>query len=99
MFYIYFLFSESSGKFYVGHTNDVSRRFKEHNNPIHSTYTSKYLPWILKGYFPVNLLRGDAVRVENFIKKQKSKKFIEKILENINNNEFVLNFVSKVLKE
>ena len=98
MFYIYFLFSETSQKYYVGYSNDVLRRLNEHNNPIHVTYSSKHLPWILKGYFAVSSNRGEAMRVERFIKKQKSRKFIEKILENITNKEFLSRLLSNALK-
>lgn len=32
MFYVYVLKSKRNGKCYIGSTNDLKRRFKEHNN-------------------------------------------------------------------
>ena len=36
-------------KFYVGLTNDLKRRFSEHNEGK-ETHSRKYLPWRLKTY-------------------------------------------------
>ena len=80
MFYIYFLYSNSSDVYYVGHSNDVYRRLLEHNESEHTTYTSKHRPWELEYFFSVNGNRSDAIKIEKFIKKQKSKKLIVKII-------------------
>ena len=80
MFYIYFLYSPDYDKYYVGHTDNVSRRIKEHNNSNNLTYTCKYRPWQLTYNFKVSESRGDALKIEKFIKKQKSRKLIEKII-------------------
>ncbi len=80
MFYIYFLYSETSDKYYVGHSNDPERRVVEHNTKDFNTFTKKWAPWILAFYFPVSDNRGDAMKIERFIKKQKSRKLIETII-------------------
>jgi len=80
MFYIYILFSESSRIYYVGYTNDVERRLAEHNDDAYHKFTSKHRPWVLKRFFPVSDIRGEAVKVERYIKKQKSRRFIEQLV-------------------
>ncbi|MCK4661689.1 MAG: GIY-YIG nuclease family protein [Bacteroidales bacterium] len=77
MFYIYILYSKKSDKYYVGYTDNVQRRLKEHNNPQKTKYTSKHLPWELISSFKVGNNKGIAMKIEKFIKKQKSKKFIQ----------------------
>ena len=79
-FFIYILYSASSGKYYVGHTNNIERRVYEHNNPISNKYTSSSIPWELKISFSVSNDRGEAMKIEKYIKKQKSKIFIEKLI-------------------
>ena len=79
MFYIYILHSEDSGAYYTGFTEDVHRRVWEHNNSTHTTFTSKNRPWILVAAFSVSCDMGIALKAERFIKKQKSRAFIEKI--------------------
>ncbi len=95
MYYVYILYSGVSDKYYVGHTDDVVRRLKEHNELSESSYTSKHRPWTLKAYFQISEDRGLAMRVERFIKKQKSRKFIEKILDN-NDIGFILDRLGPV---
>ena len=81
MFYIYILFSESADKYYIGHTDNPARRLKEHNTLIKNSYTFKYRPWILKGCFEVSESRGEAQKIENYLKRMKSRKLIEKLIE------------------
>ncbi len=78
MFYIYILYSPSSDKYYVGYSNDYQRRLIEHNTTERITYTSKHRPWFLKAAFEC-LSESEAMKIEKFIKKQKSRKFIETI--------------------
>ena len=83
MFFIYILESISDGHLYVGHTNDLSRRVDEHNWSDHPTFTSKHRPWRLLAAFEVSTDRGTAMKAEKFIKKQKSRVFINKICESV----------------
>jgi len=80
MYYIYFIYSKSSEKYYLGYTNDPERRLIEHNTKDFNTYTKKHRPWELAHSLPVSDIRGDAVKIERFIKKQKSRNLIEKII-------------------
>jgi putative endonuclease len=80
MYYIYILYSSGSDLFYVGHSDDPWRRLEEHNNSPHCTFTSKHRPWEIAGIFQAGEKRADAVQVERFIKNQKSRSFIEKLV-------------------
>lgn len=44
--HVYILYSTKLNKFYVGSTNDLSRRLQQHNTG-QSNYTSAGIPWIL----------------------------------------------------
>jgi putative endonuclease len=87
MFCIYILYSESSDRYYVGYTNDVSRRLDEHNTSPHNTYTSKHRPWILKKAISIGEERGVAIRLERAIKSGKSRILIERIVHEVENAE------------
>ena len=51
MHYVYLLESQNEfGRFYVGLTNNLKRRFEEHNAGK-SIHTNKYMPWRLRSYF------------------------------------------------
>jgi len=79
-YYIYILFSQKSGKYYVGHSNDPFRNVYEHNTKPINTYTSKNRPWSLVAVFFCPGEKSDAMKMEKFIKMQKSRQFIEKII-------------------
>jgi putative endonuclease len=96
MFQIYILYSASAGKYYIGHTDDVPRRIEEHNNVEKNTYTSQYRPWIFKGSVDVSESRGEARRVENYIKRMKSRKKIEKLIEYPEEFETILSMVRAI---
>ena len=81
MFYIYLIQSASSGKFYTGYSSDPWKRLQEHNNERTDKYTGKYADWTLRAVFQVSDLREDAVKVERFIKKQKSRNLILKLID------------------
>jgi len=82
MYYIYIIYSLSANKYYVGYTNDFNKRLVEHNTQqSFNTYTSKYRPWNLKAVFECGTDIAFAMQIEKFIKKQKSKLFIKKLLD------------------
>ena len=81
MFYIYIIYSNSADKYYIGHSNDPDRRLEEHNTKPFNTYTSKHRPWIMKATFPVSEDRGQTMKIERYLKKLKSRKIIEQIIE------------------
>lgn len=80
-FFIYILYSPSSQLHYVGYTDNIDRRLKQHNNSNLNTFTSKHRPWEIKTLFEVNGDKSDAIKIERFIKKQKSQKFIQTMID------------------
>jgi putative endonuclease len=90
MFYIYILYSQSADRYYIGHTDDLVRRIEEHNNIIKNSYTSKFRPWILKASFPVSESRGEARKIEFYLKKMKSRFLIEKLIMNPDEFDLIL---------
>ena len=93
MYYIYIIYSEGSNKFYVGHTDNLKRRIEEHNSDKKNSYTKKHRPWKLATSFPVGNSRGEALKIERYIKKQKSRKFILELIENKDNLEKIAQMV------
>jgi putative endonuclease len=99
MFYIYILYSRSSDKYYIGSTADVNRRFEEHNNPqVNTKYTAKHLPWEIKIYFECSDSRGNCLLIERFIKNQKSRAFLQKLIAEKDNPEYFQNLIRNKLK-
>jgi len=80
-YYIYILFSESSQIFYIGYTSNFEKRVFEHNNDEHNTFTSKHRPWHLKALFSVGSDKSTALKIERYLKKQKSKSLILKLID------------------
>jgi len=100
MFYIYILYSTGYDRYYVGHTDDVMRRLYEHNHPeVNTKFTSKYLPWELKLSFSITTKRGEAIRVEKFIKNQKSRIFLEKLISEKGSEDYYAKLVNNILNE
>ena len=49
MFYVYILKSLMNNRYYLGYTNDINSRLREHNNgDVRST--RKFRPWMLLGF-------------------------------------------------
>lgn len=49
MYYVYLLFSNSTSKYYIGSTEDLKRRFAEHNE-LKNIATKSGAPWSLEYY-------------------------------------------------
>jgi len=93
MYYIYIIYSEKSDKYYIGHSDDPERRLVEHNTDPRPTYTSKHRPWILKASIPLSESKDYTVRVERYLKRLKSRRIIEEIIENKHDSEKVAQLV------
>ncbi|HEX5150081.1 MAG TPA: GIY-YIG nuclease family protein [Parafilimonas sp.] len=81
MLFIYILYSVSADKFYIGYSDNPLRRLHEHNTKPFNTFTSKYRPWELKAVFECGLIEKNAMQIEKFIKQQKSRRLIEKLVD------------------
>jgi len=69
MYYVYVLESIKHGDSYIGYTNDLRRRLKEHNQGLNKS-TKPYLPWRLI-YYEACLNEIDTQRRENTLKPHK----------------------------
>ena len=79
MFYIYILKSSKNNKYYVGCTNNVLRRVKEHNQGL-SKYTKIGKPWESMYVEEYQFLSKARIR-EKQIKGWKKRSAIEKLLQ------------------
>ena len=76
--YVYVLKSDRDGKFYIGSTNNLERRVKEHQLGKNIS-TAKRLPMELI-YFEGHRSQEDAVRREKYFKTTKGKVTLRQIL-------------------
>jgi len=78
MCFVYILKSLRNNRFYIGSTNNLERRLKEHSSGK-SKYTSEILP--IKLVFKQKFRSLQIARkVESWLKKQKSASLIQKIV-------------------
>jgi len=75
--FVYIIYSEKLNKYYVGACIDLDRRLYEHNIG-HSKFTVTGIPWLLK-YKEEHDSLHEAKRRELYIKKMKSRKYIESL--------------------
>ena len=78
MFTMYILQSERDGKYYIGSTDDLSKRLTRHNNG-YSRYTKNRGPFKLV-YREEFASRSEAKKREYYLKSLKSKSAIEKLI-------------------
>ena len=81
MHYVYILYSRKLDRYYIGQTNlKPEERLNQHNNRLNpNSYTSNGIPWELYLILECNS-RTHAQKVEQHIKKMKSKKYINNLL-------------------
>ena len=77
-FHVYILRSEKTGQIYIGHTSDLERRLREHNDPKlgKRRYTRKQKgPWLLV-YSEEMESRSEAMKRERFLKGGQGRELI-----------------------
>ena len=79
-FHVYIIYNAEFDKFYIGQTNNLDQRILKHNLGL-SPYTSKYKSGWEKAYCEEFGSRTEAIKRENFLKKQKNKNFYKKLCE------------------
>ena len=82
-YYVYILQSETTARYYIGHTEDLSRRIRQHNDSEYSgSKTTKRFqgPWVLI-YDEKYDTRSVAMKREKQIKSWKSRKQIAQLVE------------------
>ena len=75
MFYTYVLQSQKDKKLYTGTTNDLRKRFKEHNVGL-STLTKNRGPFVLI-YYEACLNKKDAFTREKYLKTGMGKRYLK----------------------
>lgn len=75
MYYTYILRNKKNGRLYTGYTNDLRKRFKEHNNKL-STYTKQRGPYELI-YYEACIDSNDARSRELYLKAGKGKRYLK----------------------
>ena len=78
MFYIYILQSELDYSYYVGFTENIENRVYEHNFG-RTGYSKSKRPWKLI-YSERFETRTEAIKREKYLKRLKSRKYIEKLV-------------------
>ena len=79
--FLYILYSNSANKFYIGETSDISFRLNLHNtHEFNGSFTKIASDWEVKLAFE-NSEKSNILFLEKFIKKMKSKIFIQKIID------------------
>lgn len=79
MFYVYILQSiHSPAQQYVGYTEDLQQRLKEHNQGK-SRHTSKFSPWKIVSYFSF-ANKETAQRFELYLKTGSGRAFLKRHL-------------------
>lgn len=74
-YYLYVLESEKNGELYVGCTEDLKKRLKEHNRGLNES-TKRYRPWKLI-YYEACLNQRDARRREGYLKTSQGRRLLK----------------------
>ncbi len=80
MFFTYIIYSKFLDKYYIGSCNNLLKRVNDHINS-RSKYTKATKDWELK-YSETYKTRSEAYQREMTIKKMKSRKYIENLINN-----------------
>lgn len=75
MFYVYCIESIKSGDLYFGYTNDLRRRFREHNQKLNFS-TKHNTPWKII-YYEACLNEIDAKRREKYLKTTQGRRMMK----------------------
>ena len=80
--YFYIIYSKTLDKFYIGESENPNQRLQLHNEHyFKKAFTKSANDWALKLVFECED-KSKAQKLERFVKRMKSRKFIEKIIAN-----------------
>lgn len=89
---LYIIYSKSLDNYYTGETDKIEIRLKLHNNHhFKNAFTKSANDWIIVLNYTCET-KQNTVFLEKFIKRMKSRKFIEKI---IKDNTILVDILSK----
>jgi len=77
-YFVYILYSKTKDRFYIGSCSDLEERLRRHNAGATAS-TKNGRPWDIV-YQEIFEDKSKAIRRENYIKKMKSREFIEKLI-------------------
>ena len=78
MHFVYIIQSLKDGSYYIGYSVNPENRLAKHNR-THKGYTSRKRPWKIV-YTKEFSNKTEALKREKFLKAQKSREFIEKLI-------------------
>ena len=81
MWYVYAIKSLKNERLYVGSTNDIKRRLKEHNDGVGGKYTKNNRPFKLV-FYEAFLNKKDAMKDELFFKTGYGREVLKTKLKN-----------------
>ena len=81
---VYILFSETTGGYYIGYSSNISKRITQHNQGLTISTKGKG-PWKI-AYTETFQNKRDALKREQFLKKQKNRDFYKKLIATNNSN-------------
>lgn len=76
MFYTYVIKSRICDEYYIGYTNDLKRRFLEHNQKLNLS-TKRYAPWDII-YYEACIEESDAKRREGYLKTTQGRRLLKR---------------------
>jgi putative endonuclease len=91
-YFCYILFSKSINRYYIGYTSDINERLKLHKSGHFGgkSYTNKTSDWDVYLLIPCKSIE-QAIFIELWIKKMKSRKYIENLKKHPEMLEKILN--------
>ncbi len=78
MWYVYVLKSLKNKSWYIGCTNDLKSRLKEHNSGK-SEYTKNFMPWKII-YYEAGINKKEAFKRERYLKSGYGRRYLKKRL-------------------
>ena len=79
MYWVYILYSNKIDKYYIGATSNLQNRVSFHNSEFNKIWSKSGQPWKL-AFSKQFETSNEAFSAEKFIKKQKSRTFIQKLI-------------------
>lgn len=80
MYFVYVLKSEKDNNLYIGITNNLEKRLKQHNNG--NNFSTKYRKPFKLVYYEIKENRQDARIREKFLKSGCGREFIKQLINN-----------------
>ena len=79
-YYIYILYSNSANRYYIGYSSNPITRLSQHLKNDTDKYTGKWKDWELKAMYYISNEKSIAIKMERFIKAQKSRSLLVKMI-------------------